>query len=344
LLCRYLADRGGNLSDHKERDKILFWYINTFLWGRYAGSTESFLNQDLAAIEDSNGAIDRLIEQLRSNRGDLRLTSNDFNGWSRSARFYPLLYMMTRVEHAKDLDTGIELANHALGHLSTLQVHHIFPKNLLYRHGYSKSEVNAIANFTFLTQETNLKISNHDPAQYLEEFVTKQPGAVESHWIPMDRELWKVENYPQFLAARRQLLAEAANAFLDSLANGIQAEVEFTGSILDRSVDVLGSIASEEEEQLLIEANIWVADQGLPEGEFGYQVASEETGELLALIDLAWPEGLQEGYSQPVALLLDEDQEIEEVINQAGYLFFINVESFKQYVRQKVLAVQEAAD
>ena len=58
-------------------------------------------------------------------------------------------------------------------------------KNLLYRSGYQRAEVNAIANFTFLTQETNLKISNHDPAQYLEEFVTKQPGAVESHWIPI---------------------------------------------------------------------------------------------------------------------------------------------------------------
>ena len=33
------------LPDHQERDK-LYWYIHTFLWGRYAGSTESKLNQD----------------------------------------------------------------------------------------------------------------------------------------------------------------------------------------------------------------------------------------------------------------------------------------------------------
>ena len=157
----------------------------------------------------------------------------------------------------------------------------------------------------------------------------------------MDRELWKVENYPQFLAARRELLAEAANAFLNSLMNGTHGEVEFTGSILDRSTENLGSISSEEEEQLLIDTNIWVTEQGLPEGEIGFQVADENTGELLALIDLAWPEGLQAGYSQPVGLLIDEDLETEEVINRAGYLFFTDVESFKRYVTQEVLALEE---
>ena len=82
------------------------------------------------------------------------------------------------------------------------------------------AEVNAIANFTFLTQETNLEVSDRDPSEYLEEYIQKQPGAVESHWIPMDRELWKVENYLKFLDARRELLAQAANSFLDSLIGG----------------------------------------------------------------------------------------------------------------------------
>lgn len=109
--------------------------------------------------------------------------------------------MMTRVHHAKDLNTGIELSDHTLGRLSSLQVHHIFPKNLLYRSGYQRAEVNAIANFTFLTQETNLKISNHDPAQYLEEFVTKQPGAVESHWIPVDRDAVSLLYYHFWMGA-----------------------------------------------------------------------------------------------------------------------------------------------
>jgi hypothetical protein len=347
LLARYLVEQGGHLSDYRERDKLLYWYIHTFLWGRYSASTESILNQDLASIEETEGGLDRLIDRLRRDRGDLRLTPNDFAGWSRSARFYPLLYMLTRVQHAMDWDTGIELSNSMLGNMNRLQIHHIFPKSFLYKHGYNRPEVNAIANFTFLTQDTNLKVSNRDPVEYFEEFVVKQPGALESHWIPMDRELWKVENYPQFLAARRELLAKAANEFLDNLLAGSVPQVKVTGSVLDRSTEeVHGGVLGEAEERMLIDANIWVVEQGLPEGEFNYELVDSDTEEPLAVLDLAWPDGLQEGYSQPVALLIDEDVELEQIANRAGYLFFTKVDSFQQYVESEVLALplQRAAD
>lgn len=105
-LARYLVQRGGNLADSSERDRLLYWYIHTFLWGRYSGSTESMLNKDLEAIEtvtraSANDGLDWLIENLRQVRGDLRLDEADFRGSSRGARFYPLLYMMTRVCRAK---------------------------------------------------------------------------------------------------------------------------------------------------------------------------------------------------------------------------------------------------
>lgn len=332
LMARYLVQRGGHLADHKERDELLYWYVHTFLWGRYAGSTESTLNQDLALIEQEHGALDRLIDQLRQNRGDLRLQPNDFVGWSKGARFYPLTYMLARVCSAKDWDTGIELSKGLLGSLSQLQLHHIFPRSLLYEHGYQRSEVNAIANFTFLTQETNLLVTNRDPAEYLEEFVSRQPGAVESHWIPMDRELWKVENYPQFLRARRELLAQAANEFLDGLLAGEVPEAKI----------VPGGVATQAEEMLLQKCNEWVVRQGLPQGEYLYELADPDTGEPLAMVDLAWPNGLQEGYSSPVALLIDEGRETEEAVNRAGYRYFTDVDGFKAYVQREILALEEA--
>lgn len=340
LLARYLMQRGGRLSDYTERDKLLYWYVHTFLWGRYAGSTETVLNQDLALVEDTDGALDRLIHQLRQNRGNLRLTPDDFMGWSRSARFYPLLYMLTRVCKAKDWDSGVELSSFLLGSLRSLQVHHIFPKGLLYKHGYPRSEVNAIGNFTFLTQETNLLVSDRDPIQYLDEFTAKTPGAVESHWIPMDRNLWKIENYPDFLAARRELLAKAANDFLDSMLAGAVPEAPVTTSILERiEAAIPGGIDGEEEERLLRETNEWVTQQGLPEGEHMYELSDQVTGVALAVLDLAWPNGLQEGYSQPVALLIDEGSEMEEIVNRAGYLYFTNLDAFRAYVLREILSV-----
>ena len=345
LLARYLVERGGSLSDHKERDKLLYWYVHTFLWGRYAGSTESVLNQDLALIEDLDGALERLIMQLRQNRGDLRLRPNDFLGWSRGARFYPLLYMLTRAYHSRDLDTGIELRNHLLGNLAQLQMHHIFPKARLYKHGYSRPETNAIANFTFLTQETNLLVSDRDPVEYLGHFERKNPGVLESHWIPTDPELWKIENYQHFLAARRELLANAANDFLSGLLAGSVPEAEVTTPVLNRrpAVQVSGRVASEDEERIIRECGEWVVGHGLPEGEYLFELIDSETGEPIAMLDMAWPRGLQEGLSQPVALLIDEDAQAEEAANRAGYRFFTDAEAFRSYVRGEVLALEQAA-
>lgn len=344
LLVRYIAARGGHLTDYRERDALLYWYIQTFLWGRYAGSTESVLNQDLALIANLDGALDRLIGQLRQNRGDLLIRPNDFLGWSRGARFYPLLYMLTRVYHAKDWESGIELSQYLLGKLSGLQLHHIFPKALLYKHGYSRTEANALANFTFLTQETNLLISDRAPDEYLAQFSQKSPGAIESHWIPSDPELWKIENYRAFLDALRSLLADAANAFLNSLFAGAIPESEVAPPVLDRPKVSHVSIATEDEERLIFDCAEWVEAQGLPSGEIMLELTDPETGAVLAVLDLAWPNGLQEGLSQPVALLIDEGEETENVANQHGFRYFTDAESFRSYVEREILAQSIAAD
>ena len=344
LLTRYFVQRGGRLSDSVERDKLLFWYINTFLWGRYAGSTESTLTKDLNLIEQTTGALDRLLNDLMQSGGRSSLQPEDFTGWSQGARFYPVLYMMTRVCKARDWDTDVELSRHLLGHMNLLELHHIFPKSLLRERGYLLSEVNAIANFTFLTKETNLLVSNRDPAEYLEEFMRKNPGTIESHWIPMDRELWKVENYRDFLTARRELLAKAANKFLNSLIKGEVPEEEEGPSILERKLAfVLGGIETEEEEQTIRELNGWLVQRGLPEGESPFELADPITGEPLAVIDIAWPTGLQEGYSQPVALLLNEELETGEIVNRAGYRYFTDVDSFKKYVEREIVVMGEVS-
>lgn len=342
LLAHYLMRRGGMLADSRERDKMLYWYVHTFLWGRYSGSTETYLNQDLALVEELDGALDRLIEQLRRNRGDLRLYPNDFVGYSRGARFYPLMYMLTRTSHARDWGSGIELRNELLGSRSGLQLHHIFPKALLYKHGYQVSEVNQLANFAFLTQQTNLRISDRDPQEYLEEIARNYPGALESHWIPMDPALWKVENYPQFLEERRRLLADAANAFLNSLYQGEVPEQEIPQLTVEIPRETVpGWIASEQEEGELLEVATWVVELGLPEGELLWELVDEDTNRPLAALDLAWPEGLQPGLSQPVALLIDESHETEEAANAAGFRYFTSIDAFKEYVRREILAIED---
>ncbi len=347
IMVRYLSQRGGKLPDSREADKLMYWYVHTLLWGRYSSTVESTLNRDLELIESATAstpgkALDQIITELRSNRGNLQLTEEDFRGSSVGNRFYPLLYLMTRVCHARDWGTGDELTAHLLGHLSSLQVHHIFPKSLLYKHGYDRREVNAIANFTFLTQETNLEVSNKDPAKYLPHYEKLHPGSIASHWIPTAPKLWKIENYRDFLAERRKLLAKSANDFMEKLLSGSVPPPASEISIAERVMPVaLGSIEDEDEEDQLERCNAWVVKQGLPEGEMSFEITNGKSGDVLGNLDLAWPKGLQEGLSQPVALLLNEEQQVEEQANQAGYRFFTSVRQFKQYVRSEILASTE---
>jgi hypothetical protein len=342
LLSRYYWLRNGDLTNHAERDRLLYWYVQTILWGRYAGSTETVLNLDLAQIEDPEAGLDRLISELQRSHRDLSVTPDDFAGWSRGARFYPLLYMLTRVRDARDWGMGIPLSASSLGKFTNLHLHHIFPKALLYKAGYSRPDVNAIANFTFLTLETNLKVSDRDPAVYLREYAAKYPGVLESHWIPMDQDLWHYDRYLDFLAARRELIAEAANAFLDSLAHGEVPETPEAPSFLEREPGPLpGGVGTESEEAMLEEISDWLRSLGLPEGETLLELPDPDTGEPIAVLDLAWPQGLQEGLSSPVTLLIDEDAEVEELANRCGYRFFTSSQDFRDYVRREILATAQ---
>lgn len=94
VMVRYLDQRGGSL-DAIEQDKLLFWFAQAGMWGRFSGSTESYIDQDLAALDGHDSGLDKLLEQLRLWHGGLRVEPGHFTGWSLGARFYPVLYLLT---------------------------------------------------------------------------------------------------------------------------------------------------------------------------------------------------------------------------------------------------------
>ena len=206
--------------NEKERDKLLFWFVQAGMWGRFSGSTESFIDQDLAALEGEDGGLDKLLEQLRLWHGGLRAEPGHFTGWSLGARFYPVLYLLTRMGEARDWGTGLPLKASLLGKMSRLEVHHIFPKAQLYKRKFKRPEVNALANFCFLTKDTNLDISDRLPEEYFPEVEKAHPGALASQWIPTDPALWKIEKFREFLEARKALLASELNRRMEELLHG----------------------------------------------------------------------------------------------------------------------------
>lgn len=333
VMVRYLVERDLKLTDHRERDRLLFWYLQTAMWGRFTGSTETKLAQDLAVFGTSSDSdVDRLVQNLREERADLTVRPNAFAAWSVGARFYPVLYALTRVDGARDWGTGDRLDQFALGQGTNLHLHHIFPKRLLYDAGYDKTMVNSLANLTFLSQETNLAISDRDPVEYFPEYAARHPGAMDSHWIPMDDpELRKVEKFPRFLVRRQELLAEATNKLLQRLWSGSERVREQDEVPAHSPPLVLEDAATDSELLELRGVQEWLVAQGFDPGELGFELVDDE-GDQEATLDLAWPSGLQVELSEPVALLLDEPAAVHSVASSAGFRVFADPERFRAYV------------
>ena len=167
-------------------------------------------------------------------------------------------------------------------------------------------------------------------------FVREQhPRVLESQWIPMDEKLWKVDNFPAFLEARRTLLARAANRHLSSLyPRHAKSEVEPRRVVTKPQTGP--HLSSIEEEQILSTLQDWLAARGLPTGRLGYELRDAVTQRIDAVIDLAWPNGLQEGRGRPVAVLLNESAETYRTVNQAGFDCHTSVDSFQRYVNGEI--------
>jgi hypothetical protein len=345
VLVRYLDQRKGTLT-MKERDKLVFWFAQAGMWGRYSGSTESFIDQDLGALEGPDGGLDKLIEQLRLWHGGLRVETGHFNAWSLGARFYPVLYMITRMSEARDWGTGLPLKSTLLGKMSRLEVHHIFPKARLKKHTkaiYRRAEINALANFCFLTKDTNLDIRDALPAVYFAEVEVAHPGALASQWVPLAPDLRDLARFRGFLEARKAMLAAAVNSCMESLLHGethwlAASATMAVADALPVKNATLGGGTSETEEEELEELNDWLEEQGLPRGQLSHELPDIDTGEAKALLDLAWPKGLQEGLSEPVALLVNEEPEVFALASQAGLRCFGSVAAFREYVEKEILS------
>lgn len=347
VMARYLDQRQINKlgpMNEKERDKLLFWFVQAAMWGRFSGSTESFIDKDLEAIADSAGDLDPLLEQLRLWNGGLRAEAGHFTGWSLGARFYPVLYLLTRMGESRDWGTGLPLKASLLGKMSRLEVHHIFPKARLYKakeEGFRKSEINALANFCFLTKDTNLKISDRLPEEYFPEVEAAYPGSLASQWIPDDPQLWSLNRFRDFLEARKVLLAAELNRQMETLLHG-ETRWLSAAPVFEVASAVVGGISSQSEEAELEALNDWVESCRLPRGTLAYEYADPVSGQQIAVLDLAWPHGLQEELSQPVALLLNEESEVIALASQAGFRCFTDSESFRYYIERDVVGETHA--
>lgn len=215
----YLDEHNRKIS-HEQKLQFLRWLNAAMMWARYSGSSDTTVERDLSLL-DSESPTDDLMQEIIADRGRIEVQASDLEGrGKRTRRFYNMVRMITRANDPVDWTTGEPLVGSY-----QLESHHIFPKNELYEiYDSGKSDhrklVNEIANRAFVTPETNKELSDQLPEEYFPEILERHPSALESQYIPENEELWKIENYEDFLVRRRDNLANAINDYMEDLKIG----------------------------------------------------------------------------------------------------------------------------
>jgi hypothetical protein len=157
-------------------------------------------------------AIGELLKNAVPAGGSSAVTPDEFDdaGWRNP--LFPLTYAAAKRKGAKDWFTGVSLSKDMVGPDHQIEVHHIFPKAILKAEGVSRHDRDEISNLVFLAAKPNKTISASPPEEYLRKIPTDR---LKAQGIPIDRELWKLERFQEFLEARRELLAAAVNELLD---------------------------------------------------------------------------------------------------------------------------------
>lgn len=214
----YSSLKGEELSQ-KEAKTLLKWFYIAHMRGHYSmGSSESILDADLSTLFKSK-SLDDLTTQLHFHVKKSVVDVDDLVNRSIRSPLFSMLYFVLKQNGAKDWLSELQLSDKHIGRAHTIQYHHIFPKSLLHEANYEKKEINEIANMAFIGGKTNRHILNKEPAQYLEKEILEKRGenALTSQLIPLDKNLWEMKNYRDFLAYRRSKIAEAINEFMDRL-------------------------------------------------------------------------------------------------------------------------------
>jgi hypothetical protein len=138
-----------------------------------------------------------------------------------------------KAREAVCLTVGTKL-HQTMGEKYKLERDHIFPTGMLKKHGYGQSDyqkyalAQEVSNRMILTLVGNREKSDAEPAAYLTKAQARFPNALRKQCIPEDPALWTADHFEDFLAARRQLIADAINDHIDSLSRPPASPIEAT--------------------------------------------------------------------------------------------------------------------
>jgi hypothetical protein len=229
----YLTLRSQNLPDALIERQVRRWFVMSILTGRYSGSPESMFDLDIRMIHDQGieAYADNLILGSLSDAFWTAALPQQMNTSASSSPYFRL-YEAAQI---KLNDRGFLSRDISVRELIEVKsdVHHLFPKDLLKKRGLARSQYNQIANYVVAQSEINISIGNKEPATYFGQILDQVNGGpqrygniidpeelkanFEMNAIPQDIHHLGVDDYPAFLAQRRQLMAAKIRKYFESL-------------------------------------------------------------------------------------------------------------------------------
>ena len=208
------------------------WFVFSVLTGRYSSSPESKMDRDLRGISEK-GFLPYFEDIQAAELGDafwnvslvqmLETNSNahpSFNVFLAAQVFFNDKSLLSSTPVTYLIDNG--------------DIHHIFPKDFLKRGGFTKSQYNQVANYTYLETPVNISIGNSAPNEYFAKAFKQCEGGgasvgtiletsqllenLKMNCVPENIVNMSISDYETvFLPARRKLMAAKIRKYYESL-------------------------------------------------------------------------------------------------------------------------------
>ena len=222
-----LLDIGENHADANSLVRRLL--AISLMTGRHSGSFETQFEQDIKRIQ-SAGDMAKFIATLEEQElSDVFWNSTLVDEFDKPTTNNPFWHMFIAAQN-KLLKQSFLSKNNIARDLATDDIHHIFPKNYLVKHGYDKSKYNRIANFVHLRNDINISVSDLAPREYLGDILSggnnhhsdivneaEMINNFEDNAIPKILLQAEVDDYDEFLRQRQVLMAEMVREYYKTL-------------------------------------------------------------------------------------------------------------------------------
>jgi hypothetical protein len=207
--------------------RVFYWFLQASRFSRYSTSSTSSMEEDLKEISESSTQTEALERLLARIRYIPPLTAEDFMRDYSDTRFGRLLlYLLVVRNKALDWDQravriGFDGAELLAGFEP--QYHHVFPKKFL--EGQTDGNlIDALANIAIIGPTINIRISKQDPMSYIPKYkITAEK--LRQQFISGLITNTTVKQYPDWVRARADELANVGNSFLEELRSDLKLPV-----------------------------------------------------------------------------------------------------------------------